>query len=253
MKSFMRGLSIPLIALILWEISGRIGAIPLETFSRPSDIALSGAEIVLSGDLFVGTLQTLVAACAGILLATIVGVPLGIVIGTSSIGKLMIGPTLDALRSVPPVALIPLSLLIFGFGISMESIVVAFASIWSIIIATSAAVKAIEPRLAEVASALEIGAVDYIKKFVLPAAIARITVGLRVAIGISLVVAVTVEIVVNPRGLGYQLILAQQSLRPDVMYAILFWVGTIGWLINTLLVAFDRQFLSHFGVGGRRT
>ena len=69
-------------------------------------------------------------------------------------------------------------------------------------------------------------------KIILPAALSRINVGIRVAVGFALVVAVTVEIIVNPRGLGYSLILAQQSLRVDLMYAQLLWLSIVGYAIN---------------------
>jgi ABC-type nitrate/sulfonate/bicarbonate transport system permease component len=69
-------------------------------------------------------------------------------------------------------------------------------------------------------------------KIVLPAAFGRIAVGLRLALAISLVVAVTVEIVLNPRGLGHSMIAAQQALRSDLMYAQLLWLGFVGWTLN---------------------
>ena len=76
---------------------------------------------------------------------------------------------------------------------------------------------------------------DRLFKIVLPAAFARINVGVRVALGVALVVAVTVEIAVNPRGLGYALVLAQQSLKPDLMFAQIVWLALIGFLLNALL------------------
>jgi ABC-type nitrate/sulfonate/bicarbonate transport system permease component len=169
-------------------------------------------------------------------------------IGVSAGTRLTVAPTLDALRPVPPVALIPLSLLIFGFGVSMEAAVIAFACVWTVMIATSAAVRTMEV-LEEVARALELNRVAYVRKIVLPAALARIAVGVRVAVGIALVVAVTVEIVVNPRGLGYGMIIAQQSLRPDLMYAQLLWIGLVGWSINWGLLKIDTSFLSRYAVG----
>jgi NitT/TauT family transport system permease protein len=78
-------------------------------------------------------------------------------------------------------------------------------------------------------------------KIVLPAAFARINVGLRVAAAISLVVAVTVEIVLNPRGLGYHLILAQQSLQTGLMWAQIVWLCVLGYVVNLVL--------SHLGRG----
>jgi NitT/TauT family transport system permease protein len=75
---------------------------------------------------------------------------------------------------------------------------------------------------------------------------------MRIGLGIALVVAVTVEIVVNPRGLGYGLIMAQQSMRPDSMYAQLLWVGIIGSVLNLLLTQFDRRILRLYAGGSSR-
>ena len=77
-------------------------------------------------------------------------------------------------------------------------------------------------------------------KIVLPAAFVRINVGVRIALGVALVVAVTIEIAVNPRGLGYALVLAQQSLRPDLMFAQILWLALIGFLLNAMLGAFEN-------------
>jgi NitT/TauT family transport system permease protein len=103
-----------------------------------------------------------------------------------------------------------------------------------------------------VAQILELSAFSYARKFVLPAALGRIGVGMRIGLGIALVVAVTVEIVVNPRGLGYGLIMAQQSMRADSMYAQLLWVGIIGSVLNLLLTQFDRRILRLYAGGSSR-
>jgi NitT/TauT family transport system permease protein len=142
---------------------------------------------------------------------------------------------------VPPVALIPLSLLIFGFGFSMEIAVVAFAVIGPIFLFTRAAIRGIEPQLMEESHALGLGLVARVTKIVLPAILPRIFVAFRIALGIALVVAVTVEITANPLGLGYALTIAQQSLEPDLMYAMLLWIGLLGWSLNALLVSAESR------------
>src|SRR5690606_465820 len=86
--------------------------------------------------------------------------------------------------------------------------------------------------LIEVARTLELSWSQRLRRIILPAALGRISVGLQLALAISLVVAVTVEIVINPRGLGYGMMSAQQSLRFDVMYALLIWTGLVGWLLS---------------------
>jgi len=129
----------------------------------------------------------------------------------------------------------------------MEAAVVAFACVWPILIVTIAAVRGIEVRLLEVAQVLELSFAARLRKVILPAAFGRINVGLRISVGIALVVAVTVEIVLNPRGLGYGMITAQQSLRPDLMYAELLWLGLLGWGLNAALA--NAAGLWHGGAG----
>lgn len=248
MGTLARGLVVPLAVLVGWELASRASILPVGTVSRPSDIFAAGLSILADGSLLLATAETLQAAFVGLCVAIAFGVPLGMTIGISGGMRLTVAPTLDALRPVPPVALIPLSLLIFGFGVSMEAAIVGFACVWSVMIATTAAVQSMEVRLAEVARALELSRLTYMRKIVLPAALARIAVGVRVAVGIALVVAVTAEIVVNPRGLGYGMIIAQQSLRPDLMYAQLLWIGFVGWLINWGLLKIDSSFLRRFSV-----
>jgi ABC-type nitrate/sulfonate/bicarbonate transport system permease component len=125
----------------------------------------------------------------------------------------------------------------FGFGVGLEASIVAYACVWPIMIVTTTAVRNIEPRLLDVADVMEMTFVEKLRKIILPAAFARINVGLRVAAGIALVVAVTTEIVLNPRGLGYSLILAQQSLNVALMYAQLVWLCVVGMLLNAVLRA----------------
>ena len=123
----------------------------------------------------------------------------------------------------------------------MEVMIVSFASIWPVLLMSIAAVRGIDSRLIEVARNLELGTFDRIQKVVLPFIVPRLFVGLRLAAGVALVVAVTVEIAANPRGLGYDLILAQQNLKPAWAYGVLIWIGCLGWGLNLTLVAFERR------------
>jgi NitT/TauT family transport system permease protein len=103
------------------------------------------------------------------------------------------------------------------------------------------AVAGIEPRLDEVGRALRLNLWARVTKIVLPAALPRFFVAFRLAASAALIVAVTVEIVANPLGLGYGLMLAQQTLHPDQMFALLIWVGIVGWGLNALLLFMQRR------------
>jgi len=130
------------------------------------------------------------------------------------------------------VALIPLVLLIFGFGVAMETSVVAFATFWPMLVLAQAAARQIEPRLLEVSMALQLSPADRLWKIVIPAMVPRLFVALRLGVAIALVVAVTVEIAANPHGMGYAIMIAQQSLDPALMLAWLFWIAVVGFAIN---------------------
>jgi len=232
MKRATRGAVIPLLALAAWECGSRTGAFPIDTLSRPSDIAAAAVRGLIDGSILSATWETLEAALAGFALAALAAVVCGVALGLSPRVERIVGPSIDAMRPIPSVALIPLALLLFGFGLRMEASVVAFACFWPVLLITTAAVRGIEPRLLEVARSLELSFSARMRKIILPAAFERIGIGLRIALGIALVVSVTVEIVLNPRGLGASLMAAQQALRPDIMYAQLLWLGVVGWGLN---------------------
>lgn len=249
MKRILRGALLPALMFLLWEAGSRAGLLPMDTFSRPSDIAQAFAGGFADGSIPLATWQTVQAALSGFAIAAAAGILVGAILGLSPPIERTVGPSFEALRPIPAVALTPLTLLLFGFGLRMEAAVVAFACVWPILLVTVAAVRGIEPRLLEVAQTLRLGFASRLRKIILPAALGRIVVGLRVALSISLIVAVTVEIVMNPRGLGYGMIIASQSLKPDLMYAQLLWLGLLGWGLNAALTRAFGRWHGAFGPG----
>jgi NitT/TauT family transport system permease protein len=142
----------------------------------------------------------------------------------------------EVLRPIPSVAVIPVALVALGFGYRLEIAIVAFACIWPMLILTRAAVAGVEPRLLEVARVLRLSSQATVFKIIAPAALPRVFVAFRLAAGVALIVAVTVEIAVNPQGLGAALMTAGQALRPDLTLAFLIWVGVVGFALNQVLL-----------------
>ena len=123
--------------------------------------------------------------------------------------------------------------------------IVGFATFWPCLILAQAAASQIEPRLLEVSRVIGLSPLQRLWKIVLPAALPRIFVALRLSAGFALVVAVTVEIAANPQGLGYMLMIAQQTLRPELMLGALFWIGLIGWGVNAGLNGLQGRLFRH--------
>ena len=174
----------------------------------------------------------------------------GIALGIFQIFDRLMEVTIEAIRPVPSIALLPIALIALGFGYRMEIVIVAFACIWPILILSRAAVGGIEPRLMEVSRALRLSAADRVRKIIIPAALPRIFLAFRLAAGIALIVAVTVEIAINPIGLGAGIMAAQQALRPDLMLAYLLWIGIVGYLLNTGLVVAQRRLFGRAALVG---
>ncbi|TKT82560.1 ABC transporter permease subunit [Aquamicrobium sp. LC103] len=242
-----RGLLLPLLLLVAAELGMRLSGTQSMALAAPSDVFLSLLSAIGDGSLLVATRDTLTVAFAGLAIGTAVGLAFGILFGLVPPLNRLMEVTIEAIRPVPSVALIPIAMLALGFGYRMGIAIVAFACAFPMLILTRAAIAGIEPRLFEVARALRLSAMQRVFKIILPAAFPRIMVAFRLAAGIALVVAVTVEIAANPLGLGYGILIAQQALDPARMLAYLVWIGIVGYALNWALVGAQHGMFGRAG------
>jgi NitT/TauT family transport system permease protein len=250
MRRWIQALALPALVFLAWEIAYQTGALRFESLSHPAAIAAAGWGALLDGTLAAATLQTFKTALFGLLLGSVAALALGIVLGLLPALEAVMAPSLDAVRPVPAVALLPLALLLFGFGVRFEASIVAFGCFWPVLLMTIAAVRSIDARLLEVAALLEAPPLFRVLRLVLPAAIGRIFLGIRIAAGIALALAITVEIAANPQGLGYEMVTASQAFNSSLLWAELVWVGIVGWAFNLLLVSGEQRWLARYAVAG---
>jgi ABC-type nitrate/sulfonate/bicarbonate transport system permease component len=245
-----KALLLPVAALVVLELWARAIHLQSDSLAPPTAIAAALAEAVQDGSILVATRDTLISAFAGLLIGGAIGLAFGIALGIFRVFDRLMEVTIEAIRPIPSVALLPIALIALGFGYRMEIVIVAFACVWPILILTRAAVAGIEPRLIEVSRALRLSAADRVRKIIIPAALPRIFLAFRLAAGIALIVAVTVEIAINPIGLGAGIMTAQQALRPDLMLAYLLWIGIVGYLLNTGLVVAQNHLFGRAALAG---
>ncbi|HYI31254.1 MAG TPA: ABC transporter permease subunit [Bradyrhizobium sp.] len=241
---------LPIALLAILEIWARAVGLQSDSLAPPSAIAVALVEAFQDGSMLTATRDTLISAFAGLSIGGAVGLAFGIALGIFHGFDRLMEVTIEAIRPIPSIALLPIALIALGFGYRMEIVIVAFACVWPILILTRAAVGGIEPRLIEVSRALRLSPVDRVRKIIIPAALPRIFLAFRLAAGIALIVAVTVEIAINPIGLGAAIMTAQQALRPDLMLAYLFWIGLIGYLLNTGLMVAQRHLFGRAALVG---
>jgi NitT/TauT family transport system permease protein len=243
MPDRLKALMLPFAALAAFEVWFRATSLQSDSLAPPSAIARALVEALHDGSILIATRDTLASSLGGLAIGGAIGLALGIALGLSKPLNRLMEVTIEAIRPIPSIALLPIALIALGFGYRMEILVVAFACLWPVLILSRAAVGGVEPRLLEVSRALRLTPWDRVAKIVVPAALPRIFVAFRLAAAIALIVAVTVEIAINPIGLGAGMMAAQQGLRADLMLAYLVWIGALGVLVNAgLLFAQNRMF-----------
>lgn len=241
------GLVFPALLLAALEWYARTAGAGSDALAPPSAALRAFGRAMSDGSLWQATAFTLGSAALGLAIGALAGLLFGIVLGLVPRAARMGFLSIEVLRPVPSVALIPLAMLVFGFGLRMEVSVVAFATFWPMLVLSQAAARQVEPRLLEVAAALQLSPAARVAKIVIPAMVPRLFVALRLGVAIALVVAVTVEIAANPHGMGYAIMIAQQSLDPALMLAWLFWIGLVGYAINAGALALQQHVAKRMG------
>ena len=219
----------------LWEALVRTGAIEFQYLPAPSAIGQGFSAVLSSGELATSTLHTLRVTLLGWLLASALGAGLGIVLGLSQTAWRYSMASIEVMRAIPPVTLVPVALLVFGFSMRMELTIILFVSAWPVLVNTIDGVRGVRSELLDVARMLRLAPADRIRKIILPAAMPSIVVGLRLALSLSLVLAVVAEMIGNPSGLGNALVRSSQALQPEQMFAYVFAIGLLGVLLNAAL------------------
>ena len=195
------------------------------------------------GELAGFTASTVERMVLGWLLASFVGMALGALIGMSSTARTWIQPTLEFVRPLPASAVVPLAISIFGLSPTMVLCVVAFGAMWPVLLATVHGFASVEPRLREVAAALQMGRWAFVWKVGLPSTMPDILSGMRLSMTVSLIVSVVGEMIASQSGLGQAILLAARSFRASELFAGIVLLGLIGFVSNALLGMAERRLL----------
>lgn len=217
---------------LAWEALAR--AVDYDTFPPPDRVLPAFWDLLVTGVLWTNTAHTLALVIGTWLVSGAIGVAIGLAIGLVAPAWRTSQTTIEFLRFIPPVALIPVAIVIYGFSNTTEFVVASYAAVWPVILNTAAGVAQVDRRIVEVGRLLRLGPLDIVRKLIFPAALPAIVVGLRLSLAISLIVVVTTEMVGVPDGLGFQLVSSSQALRFDRVYAYIVWTGNVGLLLAVL-------------------
>jgi sulfonate transport system permease protein len=235
-----------LVALIaLWWLASHQQWVSKVFLPTPEATLSSLHEGLFTGDLAGFTASTVVRMILGWGLACVIGVGLGALIGTSARARAWIQPTLEFIRPLPASAVIPLAIAIFGLSPAMVLSVVAFGSMWPVLLATIHGIANVHVRLSEVATALQLSRMQFLIKIGLPNALPDILSAMRLSMTVALIVSVVGEMLASQSGLGQAILLSARSFRASELFAGIALLGMIGFLSNAFLSLAERKYLKY--------
>lgn len=232
-----------LIVMVGLELVARLGLLPSRWFPPVTVVAGALGRLLPTGALWLDVGRTLQGWGIGLVIAAVIAVPAGMLIGSVDALYRALRVPIEFLRPVPSVALIPAAVLLFGIGTSMKVFLVAFAAFWPLLLQAIYGVQDVNPGVKETARAYGLDAVARFVWVVLPSTLAYVATGLRISSAIALILAVTAELVVGAAGLGRAIVAAQTAAQVPTMYALIVVTGTVGWLLNALFRGVEVRLL----------
>jgi len=231
------------VVLALWELAIRVGVISESNI--PTMTGALGELVSQLGEsgFWSAVGRTLEGWALGLGIAMALGVPLGILIGSSRWLFRAFRVPIEFLRPIPSVALIPLAVLIYGTGLQSKVFLAAFASFWPLLIQTIYGVQDLDPVATDTAKSFGLNRLARMWHITLPSAVPYIATGVRISSAVSLILVVTAELVIGAAGLGREINTARSGGNLEVMYALIVATGLLGWVLNIVMSAAERRVL----------
>jgi NitT/TauT family transport system permease protein len=229
--------------LALWEAGTRLLAVPLFLLPPPSAIVAAMAKNValLAAGAWVTTLEIVL----GFLLSIAVGIPLALMIFLWPPFSRAVLPLLISTQAMPKVAIAPLFLVWFGFGMVPKVLIAFLIAFFPVVINTAVGLAAIEPEKIHLARSMGFGAIDTFFKIRLPDALPAIFAGLKISITLAVVGAVVGEFVGGDAGLGYLLMVANGSMDTQLLFAGIVWLTILGVALYAMVALVERLVVPH--------
>jgi ABC-type nitrate/sulfonate/bicarbonate transport system permease component len=254
-RSQMLGYGIAGLALLLglWSLLSITGLVPRQFLPAPWEVAGRFAELLttpFAGFTLIEHLwSSLQRYLAGVVLAALVGIPLGLLMGWFRWLDDIVSPIFDGLRFIAPIAWVPFAALWFGTGIGGPIMIIFAGAFPPCLINAYRGAKFVEPRLIEAARMLGTGNLRTLTEILLPASVPSIVSGLRVSAGLGWQSLVGAELIVASAGVGFMMVQAQAIVSTTTVMAGMIAIGLVGMLIDVLLRQGEAMILRGRGLG----
>lgn len=240
--NILRILSIlsPLTILLIWEFLARIGAIDIRLFSCPSSIINAFIPLVVSGELLYHTAISVQRIIIGFAVGAIPGILIGTAMGLSPIIRSSLEPMINATYPIPKLALMPLILLVFGLGETSKIFTIAIGVFYLVVINTLTGVLNIDKIYLDVAKSFGASRKNFYLTVALPGALPMIFAGLKLGMGMALILIVAAELSAAQAGVGWMIWRAYDMFDIERMFTALIMLSVLGYLFSLILDWLER-------------
>jgi NitT/TauT family transport system permease protein len=221
-------------AIAAWWLVTAVFSAPQSLLRQtvPPKVVSALGELVDRGVLLPDAAISLWRLVIGLLVAAVIGIPAGLLVGVSATVERASLPLVQFVRMISPLSWSPIVVAVFGIGNQPVIFLIAVAAVWPILLNTAAGVKAVDPGYLDVARCFHATRFELLTAVLLPAVRAHVQTGLRLALGIAWIVLVPAEMLGVRSGLGYQILNARDQLAYDQVVAVIVVVGVLGYLLD---------------------
>lgn len=258
-RALLRGLTLPLFVLVVWEVCARAGFASPVVLPAPSAVALRWWEYMvppvprlagqswlgwaLSGELIGDALGSLRRVVLGFLVGAVLALPTGLLMGANPRIYTYANPLLQVLRPIPPIAYIPLAILWFGLGDPPSVFLIAIGAFFPVLMNTIAGVRHVDGIYLRAALNLGVPPWTLFTRIILPAATPYILAGVRIGIGTAFIVVIVSEMIAVSDGLGFRILEAREFMWSDKIIAGMLTIGLLGLAIDTAVSRVNHHLL----------
>ncbi|MEV0715328.1 ABC transporter permease [Asanoa sp. NPDC050611] len=229
---------------LLLEVAPRVGVVPIEFAPPTSQILVTLGEQLGQPSFWTALLRTLGTWAEGLLIAVVAGTVVGVLLGSLPVLRAATATTIEFLRPIPSVALIPLVIVLYGPTVRSTLVLVVYAAFWQMLIQVVHGVVDVDPVARDTARSFRLGPWGTVRYVIWPSALPYVMTGLRLAAAVALILTITGELVIGSPGLGKEIDNAQQSNAVRIVYALIVVTGVLGVLINVLIRQVERRVLA---------
>lgn len=234
----------PLVAVLIWEGLSRIGYINPQILPSPSAVLGTAYNLIANGTLIVHLGYSLLRAAVGFAIGGGIGFGLGVLVGFSRLAEAVLDRSIQMIRAIPFLALLPLVIIWFGVDEAGKIFLVSLAVMFPIYINTVLGIRQVDPKLLELAQVTGLSVRERITRIILPGAMPSILTGVRYALAVAWLALVIAETVATTRGIGFLAMDAREFLQTNVIVLTIIIYAAIGVLADSLARALERKLLA---------